>query len=94
MITEGLCDIAIELINKNSDGKFNKDAYIKGKIISYGSSLLTMGISAAMECPKILNAVKKACRSISEALRNSKPIFKNLEKYIKMEKLKELITLG
>jgi len=69
MITEGLCDIAIELINKNSDGKFNKDAYVKGKIISYGLSILTMGISAAMQCPKILNAAKKACRWISETLR-------------------------
>jgi hypothetical protein len=69
MITEGLCDIAIELINKNGDGKFNKDAYVKGKVISYGLSILTMGISAAMQCPKILNAAKKACRWISETLR-------------------------
>ncbi|MDN3030001.1 MAG: hypothetical protein QMO91_01325 [Candidatus Tisiphia sp.] len=69
MITEGICDVAIELINKNSDGQFNKDAYIKGKVISYGVSLVTMGISAAMQCPKILNAAKKACRWVSETLR-------------------------
>ena len=59
MITEGVCDVAIELINKNSDGKFHKEAYIKGKVISYGVSILTMGISAAMQCPKILNTAKK-----------------------------------
>ncbi len=69
MITEGICDVAIELINKNSDGKFHKEAYIKGKVISYGVSILTMGISAAMQCPKILNTAKKACRWISETLR-------------------------
>ncbi|AFC70032.1 preprotein translocase subunit SecA [Rickettsia amblyommatis] len=69
MITEGVCDVAIELINKNSDGKFHKEAYIKGKVISYGVSILTMGISAAMQCPKILNTAKKACRWISETLR-------------------------
>ncbi len=59
MITEGICDVAIELINKNSDGKFHKEAYIKGKVISYGVSILTMGISAAMQCPKILIQQKK-----------------------------------
>ncbi|MDR3291723.1 MAG: hypothetical protein LBT10_06205, partial [Methanobrevibacter sp.] len=69
MITEGICDVAIELINKNSDGKFHKEAYIKGKVISYGVSILTMGINAAMQCPKILNAAKKACRWVSETLR-------------------------
>jgi hypothetical protein len=69
MITEGLCDIAIELINKNSDGTFNKEAYIKGKVISYGVSILTMGISAAMQCSKILNTAKKACRWVSDTLR-------------------------
>ncbi|XP_053695325.1 uncharacterized protein LOC128742863 [Sabethes cyaneus] len=69
MITEGLCDIAIELINKFSNGTFNTAAYIKGKVISYGISLLTMGINAALQCPKILNAAKKACRWISETLR-------------------------
>jgi hypothetical protein len=69
MITEGLCDVAIELINKNSNGTFNKEAYIKGKVISYGVSILTMGISAAMQCPKILNTAKKACRWVSETLR-------------------------
>ncbi|XP_055523905.1 uncharacterized protein LOC129717778 [Wyeomyia smithii] len=67
LITEGLCDIAIELI---SDGKFNRAAYIKGKVISYGTSLVTMGINAALQCPKILNAAKKACRWLSETLRS------------------------
>ncbi len=71
MITEGLCDIAIELISKGN-GQFDKSAYIKGKVISYGTSLLTMGISALLQCPKILNAAKKACRGISETLRKCK----------------------
>lgn len=75
MISEGISDIAIELINTNSDGKFNKEAYIKGKVISYCMSILTMGIKAALECPRILNAAKKACRWISITLRKC-PFFK------------------
>ncbi len=88
MITEGLCDIAIELINKNGDSEFNKGAYIKGKVISYGLSILTMGISAAMQCPKILNAAKKACRWISETLRKC-PLLKGACEFLatKFDKL-------
>ncbi|VEN35390.1 unnamed protein product [Callosobruchus maculatus] len=69
MITEGICDVAFELINMNCEEKFNRAAYVKGKVISYGVTLLTMGIKAALQCPKILNAAKKACRWLSRALR-------------------------
>lgn len=69
MINEGLCDVAFELINMNSDGKFKKGAYVKGKVISYGMSLLTMGINAALQCPKILEKAKNACRWMAETLR-------------------------
>ncbi|XP_071447412.1 uncharacterized protein [Hetaerina americana] len=69
MIIEGLCDLATELMNQNGDGKLNKKAYIKGKVISYGISLLTLGISAMLQCPKILNAAKNACRWVSATLR-------------------------
>ncbi|XP_058803671.1 uncharacterized protein LOC131671332 [Phymastichus coffea] len=75
MITEGICDIAIDLLNTNSDGKFHKEAYIKGKIISYGISLLTMGIKAILQCPKILEKAKNACRWISDTLRKC-PVWK------------------
>uniref|UniRef100_A0A1L8DFD7 Putative preprotein translocase subunit seca n=1 Tax=Nyssomyia neivai TaxID=330878 RepID=A0A1L8DFD7_9DIPT len=77
MITEGVCDIAMDLIAKSNDGKFNKAAYIKGKVISYGISLLTLGISAALQCPKILNKAKRACRWIAKTLRKC-PYMKNI----------------
>ncbi|XP_055692689.1 uncharacterized protein LOC129795438 [Lutzomyia longipalpis] len=77
MITEGVCDIAMDLIIQSSDGKFHKGAYIKGKVISYGISLLTMGISAAMQCPKILNKAKRACRWMAKTLRKC-PYMKNI----------------
>ncbi|XP_058825669.1 uncharacterized protein LOC131685754 [Topomyia yanbarensis] len=69
MITEGLCDIAIELIVTHGDKTFNKEAYIKGKVVSYGIALLTLGINAALQCPKILAKAKNACRWISQTLR-------------------------
>ncbi|BES99166.1 SecA DEAD-like domain [Nesidiocoris tenuis] len=88
MITEGITDIAIELINRNSDGKFDKGAYIKGKVISYGISLLTMGINAALQCPKILEKAKKACRWLSNTLRKC-PVFKGACEFLatKIDKL-------
>ncbi|CAH2001951.1 unnamed protein product [Acanthoscelides obtectus] len=81
MITEGICDIVFELINMNSDGQFNKQAYVKSKVISYGISLLTMGINALLQCPKILNAAKKACRWISTTLRRC-PYLKGVCEYL------------
>nr|CAH7769926.1 unnamed protein product [Callosobruchus chinensis] len=81
MITEGICDIAFELLNMNCEGKFNKAAYVKGKVISYGIAILTMGIKAALQCPKILNAAKKACRWLSRTLRQC-PYLKKVCEYL------------
>lgn len=84
MISEGLCDIAIELILQRDQGQWNSEiqiAYIKGKVISYGIALVTLGITTALQCPKILKAAKNACQWISGTLRKS-PYFTKACEYI------------
>lgn len=69
MITEGICDIATEILF--GTGKFEWASYLKGKAISYGIAVVTVGINFAKQCPKILNKAKEACRWFAGALRKS-----------------------
>jgi hypothetical protein len=69
LISEGICDIVIELIScGNSD--FNEAAYVKGKCISYGTALATMGIEAIVKSTKMPDQVIKACKGLSNMLKN------------------------
>lgn len=76
LISEGICDIVIELISKGNAG-FDAAAYIKGKVISYGISVATMGISAIATSVKILNQAIKACKGLASLLRKS-PYFQKV----------------
>ncbi|WP_341760877.1 DnaJ domain-containing protein [Candidatus Tisiphia endosymbiont of Thecophora atra] len=71
LISEGICDIVMELIS-SGETEFNEAEYIKGKLISYGISIATMGIGAVASSMKILNNSIKACRGLSKAFKNSK----------------------
>ncbi|CAF1011247.1 unnamed protein product [Brachionus calyciflorus] len=80
LISEGVCDIVMELISQG-DSEFNEKEYAKSKIISYGISVATMGISAVASCLKLLSKASKVCASISNAFRNS-PFMKSIMKKV------------
>lgn len=71
LISEGICDIVMELISQG-DAEFSETEYAKGKAISYGISIATWGIGAIATSMKILSAASKACKGLSEALSKSK----------------------
>lgn len=71
LISEGISDIVLELISQG-DSEFSEREFAKGKLISYGISVATMGIGAIASSIKILNQAVKACRGLSKALHNSK----------------------
>lgn len=83
LISEGICDIAIELISQGNSG-FDKAAYIKGKVISYGISLVTMGVGAIMSSVSIMNKAISACRKMAEWLRACKYLKSACEKLAKV----------
>ena len=70
LISEGVCDIVMELISQG-DTAFDEQEYAKGKAISYGISIATMGIAAIATCTKILNKAIKACRELVSVLKTS-----------------------
>jgi phosphoribosylformimino-5-aminoimidazole carboxamide ribonucleotide (ProFAR) isomerase len=86
MISEGITDIAMELILKGQPGL--NWAYAKAKAISYGISLITGGIAKLAQCEKVMKASIKACKSLSKVLKES-PIMTKLCTNIadKIEKL-------
>lgn len=69
LISEGICDIAIEVINSGKT-TFDKKAYITGKVISYGISIATLGLSAITSSVSIMNKSIDACRKMAEWLRS------------------------
>lgn len=79
LISEGVCDIVMELISQG-ETEFSEKEYAKSKAISYGISIATMGISAASSALKILSKASKACRTISAAFRRSPFMKKIFEK--------------
>lgn len=76
LISEGVCDIVMELISQG-DAEFNEKEYAKAKAISYGITLATMGIGALIQCQKFITSAINACKSISGWLKNS-PFMKDL----------------
>lgn len=69
-ISEGICDIIIELISKG-ETDYNWKEHVKSKCISYGISIVTMGLSAAATSTKILKQAAKLCRGMSEVFAKS-----------------------
>ena len=97
LISEGICDIIIELISKG-ETEYDWKEHVKSKCISYGISIVTMGLSAVATSTKLLNQAAKLCRGMSKMFARS-PFIRNmfnkmvnlLEKSIeKLEKLKKL----
>ncbi|BFD45684.1 MAG: hypothetical protein DMENIID0002_03300 [Rickettsia endosymbiont of Sergentomyia squamirostris] len=76
LISEGICDIVMELISKG-DSEFSEAEYAKGKVISYGISIAIMGINAIATSMKVLSEASKACKALSEILRKS-PFMKTI----------------
>lgn len=76
LIGEGICDIVMELISQGND-EFSEAEYAKGKAISYGISIATMGISAIATSIKILSAASKACKGLAKLLSKS-PFLKTI----------------
>lgn len=76
LISEGVCDIVIELISKGNTG-FDVASFVKGKVISYGISIATMGISAIATSVRILNQAVKTVKGLANLLRAS-PYFKKV----------------
>lgn len=68
LISEGICDIVIELLSRGHTG-FDWEPYIKGKCISFGIALATAGISAIAMSTKVLNEASKACKGLASLLR-------------------------
>lgn len=69
LIAEGVCDIVIELISKGN-AAFGAWAFVKGKIISYGITGVTMGLSAILNSTRMLNFAIKTCKRIATFLRS------------------------
>lgn len=92
LISEGICDIALELISQGHS-EFNQKEYAKGKAISYGISVATMGIGAAMASTKILNGAIKCCQGLSKALRAS-PMMQGICKKVatQIDKIEKYLT--
>lgn len=86
MISEGITDIAMELILKGQPGL--NWAYAKAKAISYGISIITGCIAKLAQWEKVMKASIKACKSISNVLKKS-PVMTKLCTNIadKIEKL-------
>lgn len=76
LISEGVCDIVLELIS-NGEEEYSEKEYAKTKITSYGISIATMGLGAIASSIKILNKASKACQAISVALQKS-PFLKSI----------------
>lgn len=90
LISEGVCDIVMELIKFEGE-EFNHTEYTKSKLISYGISLGTMGIGPLITATKTLSKSIKLCQKISGAFRKT-PFMKNIcskvaSKLNKIEKL-------
>jgi hypothetical protein len=68
LITEGLTDVFMALINSTQSG-FNKKSYVMGKVVSYGLGILTMGFSAIMKSEKILNKILNTVTKLADKLR-------------------------
>lgn len=90
LISEGICDIVMELIKFKGE-EFNHTEYTKSKLISYGISLGTMGIGPLIMAMKTLSKSLKLCQKMSGALRKT-PFMKNIcskvaAKLNKIEKL-------
>lgn len=88
MISEGISDIATELIHGTEN--FSWDAYVKGKVNSYRTALIigvvTWGFGAIMRCKTIFEKAEKVLRSLAKFLRSVegplKGVCKNLATYI------------
>ncbi|KAL1487767.1 hypothetical protein ABEB36_015602 [Hypothenemus hampei] len=90
MISEGITDIITALIQQGQSA-FNKKDYVKGKVISYGISVLTMGIGALISSTKILSKAMNACRSLAAKLRAVKGPFAGICKLETLAKYLELM---
>lgn len=77
MISEGITDIITAFINQGQN-KFDKKDYIKGKVISYGITIATMGIGALMSSTKVLNKAMNACRKLADKLRSVEGPFRKV----------------
>lgn len=68
LITEGICDIAFDLLSQGNF-QFDRKQYLKGKAISYAISLATFGLSAIASSLKIMNKAINICRRMAKALK-------------------------
>jgi preprotein translocase subunit SecA len=87
LIGEGVTDIIMALIDQGNAG-FDQKEYNKGKLISYGISIATMGIGAIASSTRLLTKAMNACRSLADKLRKCTK-FKNLCNWLanKLDKL-------
>lgn len=71
LISEGLCDLAFDLLSQGNT-KFDLKAYLKGKAISYAVSIASFGLSAIASSMKIMNKAIGICRKMAKWLKESK----------------------
>jgi hypothetical protein len=85
MMTEGVTDILLEILDYTGKSIFNIKDYLKGKLISYGTSLATLGISQIFQLEKVANFAIKTTKSLSAVLRKCpvlKKVFEKLATYV------------
>ncbi|KAJ3651316.1 hypothetical protein Zmor_017366 [Zophobas morio] len=97
LISEGLLDIIFEILSQGYQ-EFDRKAFMKSKFISYGISILTFGLSAALQSKVILDKAIEYCQRLSKFLRGStrfKSICERLAKVVdKIQKYFEKLRLA
>jgi hypothetical protein len=85
LITEGIIDVLMEILDFYGKSTFNLVDYIKGKAISYGISLATFGVGKILQTQKVVNWAIKASKGLSKILRKCpvlKKVFAKLAMYV------------
>ncbi|KAJ3651291.1 hypothetical protein Zmor_017341 [Zophobas morio] len=97
LISEGLLDIIFEVLSQGYQ-EFDRKTFIKSKFIFYGISILTFGLSAALQFKVILDKAIEYCQRLSKFLRGStrfKSICERLAKVVdKIQKYFEKLRLA
>lgn len=81
LISEGISDIVVELVSKG-ETDYSWKEHLKSKCISFGISIVTMGISAIATSVKILNQAAKLCRGMSKVFAKSQFMRSQFEKMV------------
>jgi hypothetical protein len=84
LIIEGISDVIMEILDFRGKSTFNTVEYIKGKAISYGTSLATFGIGKIAQMKKVINLAIKATKNLSRILRSCPVLKKVFEKVAKL----------